>query len=42
MKLVSEETALDDFLVGEDLEPSVWVKRKIKGFRKFVGFLIDS
>ncbi|KAK9983442.1 hypothetical protein SO802_032967 [Lithocarpus litseifolius] len=42
MELVSEEAAVDDFLVGEDLEPSVWVKRKIKGFSKFVGFLIDT
>ena len=42
LELVSEEVALDDFLVGEDLEPSVWVKRKIKGFSKFVGFPIDS
>ena len=42
MELVSEEAALDDFLEGEDLEPSVWVKRKIKGFGKFVGFPIDS
>nr|POE97245.1 hypothetical protein CFP56_60347 [Quercus suber] len=29
MELVSEEAALDDFLVGEVLEPSGWVKRKI-------------
>ena len=31
LEIVSED-ALDDFLVGEDLEPSVWVKRKIKSF----------
>ena len=36
------EAALNDFPVGEDLEPSVWVKRKIKGFSKYVGFPIDS
>lgn len=41
LEIVSED-ALDDFLVGEDLEPSVWVKRKIKGFSKFVGFPINS
>ncbi|KAL0007922.1 hypothetical protein SO802_009424 [Lithocarpus litseifolius] len=41
LEIVSEAT-LDDFLVGEDMEPSVWVKRKIKGFSKFVGFPIDS
>ena len=37
MELVSEEAALDDFLEVEDLEPLVWVMRKIKGFGKFVG-----
>ena len=39
---IVSKAALDDFLVGEDLEPSVWVKRKIKGFSKYVGFPIDS
>ena len=39
---IVSKAALDDFLVGEDLEPLVWVKRKIKGFSKYVGFPIDS
>ena len=41
LELVLEEATLDDFLVEEDLEPLVWVKRMIKGFGKFVGFPID-
>ena len=35
---MTEEGILDDTFVGDDLEPSVWVRRMIKGFSKFVGF----
>ncbi|KAF3960115.1 hypothetical protein CMV_015143 [Castanea mollissima] len=42
LDMVIEERAMDDFLVDHNLEPSVWVKRKVKGFGKFVGFPIDS
>ncbi|KAF3974755.1 hypothetical protein CMV_001943 [Castanea mollissima] len=42
LELVSEEAALDVFIVEDDLEPLVWVNRMIKGFDKFVGFPIDS
>ncbi|KAF3958395.1 hypothetical protein CMV_016695 [Castanea mollissima] len=42
LELVSEEVALDVFFfVEDDLEPSVWVNRMIKGFGKFEGFPID-
>lgn len=42
LNLVTMERAMDDFLVEDSLEPSVWVKRMVKGFCKFVGFPIDS
>ena len=42
LDLVTEERVVDDFLVEDFLEPSVWVKRMVKGFGKFVGFPIDS
>ena len=42
LDLVTEERAVDDFLVEDFLEPLVWVKRMVKGFGKFVGFPIDS
>ena len=35
---MTEEGELDDTFVGYDLEPSVWVRRMIKGFSNFVGF----
>lgn len=35
-------TVPDDTFVGDDLEPSVWVKRMVIGFGKFVGFPMDS
>ena len=42
MVLFAEECATDDGFPKEFLEPSVWVKRMIKGFGKYVGFPIDS
>ena len=39
--MVTEERAMDDFLVEDFLKLSVWVKRMVKGFGKFVGFPID-
>ena len=42
MEIESMEGDLDDFCVEDVLEPSVWVKRMVKGFGKFVGFPIDS
>ncbi|KAF3944737.1 hypothetical protein CMV_028821 [Castanea mollissima] len=42
LDMVTEERAMDDFLMEDNLEPSVWVKRMVKGFGKFVGFPIDS
>lgn len=35
-------TVPDDTFVGDDLEPSVWVKRMVIGFGKFVGLPMDS
>ena len=31
-----------DISVEDDLEPSAWVSKKVKGFGKWVGFPIDS
>ena len=42
MEVASMEGDLDDFCVEDVLEPSVWVKRMVKGFGKFVGFPINS
>ena len=41
LDLVTKERAMDDFLVEDFLKLSVWVKRMVKGFGKFVGFPID-
>ena len=38
LDLITEEA---DSFTGYDLEPSVWVRRMIKSFDKFVGFSID-
>lgn len=39
---MTEEGDPNDISMGDDLEPSVWVSKMIKGFFKFVGFPIDS
>ena len=40
--LMAEEDDPVDIAVEDDLEPSAWVSKKVKGFGKWVGFLIDS
>ena len=40
--LMAEEDDPVDISVEDDLEPSAWVSKKVKGFGKWVGFLIDS
>lgn len=40
--LMVEEGDLDDISMEDDLEPSVWVSKMVKGFGKWVGFPIDS
>ena len=40
--LMIEEGDLDDISVEDDLEPSIWVSKMVKGFSKWVGFPIDS
>ena len=39
---MTEEGELGDTFVGDDLEPSVWVSKMVKGFGKSVGFSINS
>ena len=40
--LMTEEVDAVDTSVEDDLEPSAWVSKKVKGFGKWVGFSIDS
>ena len=40
--LMTEEVDPVDISVEDDLEPSAWVSKKVKGFGKWVGFPIDS
>ena len=40
--LMTAEVEPVDISVEDDLEPSAWVSKKIKGFGKWVGFPIDS
>ena len=40
--LMTAEVEPVDISVEEDLEPSAWVSKKVKGFGKWVGFPIDS
>ena len=40
--LMTEEVDPIDISVVNDLEPSAWVSKKVKGFNKWVGFPIDS
>ena len=40
--LLTEEDDLVNISVEDDLEPSAWVSKKVKGFGKWVGFPIDS
>ena len=40
--LMNEEVDPVDISVEDDLEPSAWVSKKVKGFGKWVGFPIDS
>ena len=39
---MTEEVDPVDISVEDDLEPSTWVSKKVKGFGKWVGFPIDS
>ena len=40
--LMTVEVEPVDISVENDLEPSAWVSKKVKGFGKWVGFPIDS
>ena len=40
--LMAEEDDPVDISLEDDLEPSAWVSKKVKGFGKWVGFPIDS
>ncbi|KAK7828851.1 hypothetical protein CFP56_029888 [Quercus suber] len=40
--LMTEEVDPVDISVEDNLEPSAWVSKKVKGFGKWVGFPIDS
>ena len=42
LALMTEEVVPVDISVEDDLEPSAWVSKKVKGFGKSVGFPIDS
>ena len=42
LALMTEEVVPVDISVEDDLEPSAWVSKKVKGFGKWVGFPIDS
>lgn len=42
LDLMTEEEDLGDISIEDDLEPSVWVSKMVKGFGKFVDFSIDS
>ena len=40
--LMTKKDDLVDISMEDDLEPSAWVSKKVKGFGKWVGFPIDS
>ena len=42
LDLMTEEEDPNDISVEDDLEPSVWVSKMVKGFGKSVGFSINS